>query len=263
MAKFKMKKLAACFVFQLVCILAFGQTLITPGDKSFNKSLIKQGKFTMGYYVVQDGIATEICVYETEVGFSNQKFNLKTSLQFLKSDLQWKENIIADENTFKPVSRKSERDTRSFNLNYSGNISGEFTEPKTGKSKKVNLSIKEPYFDVTTYPYILSALPLATGYRAIIPVVDYDAKDKSKIQQVIINEVKSHIFHSDLTDDHKVWLVGVTEESTGSMFNYYIDKETRKIWRADIAANGTVLFLLDKETDYNPFKNKFNKDETM
>ena len=93
---------------------------------------------------------------------------------------------------------------------------------------------------MATYPYILSALPLTTGYKAIIPVIDYDAKDKSKIQNVEIIDVQSHIYHSDLTDDHKVWKIGVIEESSGSIYNYYIDKETRKIWRVDISANGTI-----------------------
>jgi len=67
---------------QLVFTLIHGQTKITPDDKFSNKSLVKQDKFTMVYYVVQGGKATEIYVYETEVSFSNQKFNLKTNLQF-------------------------------------------------------------------------------------------------------------------------------------------------------------------------------------
>lgn len=46
-----------------VFVLASAQMKILPGDKSLNKTLIKQGKFTMGYYVVKDGTSTEICIY--------------------------------------------------------------------------------------------------------------------------------------------------------------------------------------------------------
>lgn len=217
----------------------------------------------MGYYVVEDGKATEICVYQTEVGLNNQKFNLKTSLNFIKSDLQWKEDIVADEKTLKPTQRNSDRDTRSFTLNFSNNITGEIASKGKSKSKPIKFSVSDDYFDIATYPYVISALPLTTGYKAIIPVLDYDAKEPTKVYNVFVSSVKSHVFHSDFTGDHNVWKVEVLEESTGNIYNYYIDKQTRKIWRVDISANGTVLFLLDKETDFNPFKNKFNREETL
>lgn len=239
------------------------QSKILPGDKSLNMSLIKTGKFTMGYNVVQDGKATEICIYETELNLSNQKFNLKTSLNFISSDLQWKEDIVADIKTLKPIRRISERDTRSFTINFSDNVTGELTTKGKPKGKPIKFSITEEYFDIATYPYVLAALPLTTGYKATIPVLDYDAKEPTRVYHVLVNEVKSHIFRSDLTGDHNVWKVAVFEESSKNIFNYYIDKETRKIWRVDISANRTVLFLLDKETDFNPFKNKFDKEETL
>lgn len=50
--------------------------------------------------------------------------------------MQWKESLTMDENSFKPVSRKSQRDTRTFTLNFSDNITGEFTDNKTGQKKQ-------------------------------------------------------------------------------------------------------------------------------
>jgi hypothetical protein len=255
-----MKKAVFIFSSQFCAVLLFGQALITPNDPSINKSLIKQGKFTMGYYVVKEDKATEICLYETEVKIDNQKFNLNTSLNFLQSNLRWKETVVADANTLKTFSRNSQRDTRSFSLAYSDKVSGEKTD-KSGKKSRVNFSLSEPFFDIALYPYVICALPLTTGYKAIIPVVDLDANEK--INKVLITEVKSSVFNSELTGDHNVWKVSVLEESTGHIYNYYIDKETRKLYRVDISANGTVLFLLDKETDYNPFKTQFDKEATL
>lgn len=258
-----MKKIVSMCIIYMFSISVKSQNIILPGDKSLNMSLIKTGKFTMGYNVVQDGKATEICIYETELNLSNQNFNLKSSLNFISSDLKWKEDIVADAKTLKPIRRISERDTRNFTLNFSNNITGEISTKSKSKSKPIKFSISEDYFDIATYPYVISALPLTTGYKATIPVLDYDAKEPNKVYNVLVKEVKSHIFHSDLTGDHNVWKVAVFEESSNNNFIYYIDKETRKIWRADILSNGTVLFLLDKETDFNPFKNKFDKEETL
>jgi hypothetical protein len=258
-----MKNIATLFLIQFISLATLGQARILPGDSSIDKTLIKPGQYTMGYYVVKEGQATEICVYERQVAMANQKINIKTQLNFLSSDLQWTEDIVIDENTFKPISRKSGRDTRSFTLQFSERITGDITDHKTAKSNPVNFPIKEKYFDIATYPYVLCALPLNTGYKATIPVIDYDAKDKNKIHNVVILEVKSHVLNSELTGDHNVWKVSVSEESTGNMYNYYIDKDTHKLWRVDIAANGNVLFLRDKETEFNPFKNKFDKKEML
>ncbi|MCZ8284235.1 MAG: hypothetical protein O9353_02165, partial [Bacteroidia bacterium] len=55
--------------------------------------------------------------------------------------MQWTDYIVAYENTLKTISRKSERDTRTFSLSYSDKIIGENIDNKTGKIKPVKLSI--------------------------------------------------------------------------------------------------------------------------
>ena len=224
--------------------LGFAQTKILPGDKSLNINLIKEGKFTMGYYFVKDGNPLEICNYQTEVGNSKDQLIFNSNLIFLKSDKHWKEYIILDKNTLKPINRKSERETRTFDIKHS-NIN------------------KGDYFDIATYPLVLCALPLNTGYKAVIPVIDYDSANQNKIQNVTITDVKSNIYNSELTGEHQVWKVSVTEESTGNFYDYFIDKNSRKIYKITISSKGNKLMLVDKETDFNPFKNTFDKDATL
>lgn len=256
-----MKNTFLSLIFGLTILNTFGQANILPGDKSINTSLIKRGKFTMGYYVVKDDIATEICIYETEIDFTNNRLIINTNLGFLKSYLEWKEKIVVDGTSLKTISRSSERDTRSFDIKYSNSITGEHLD-KSGKKKNIDIPLKEDCFDIASYPFIICALPLDTGYRATIPVCDMDSENYKKTYKVEITNVKSNIFHSDLTGDHQVWRVDVKEESTGNLYIYDIDKKTRKIYKIGIAANGNNLMLIDKETDYNPFKNKFDKEST-
>lgn len=255
-----MKKLILFLNSLLICTVLFAQTTILPGDKSINTNLIKLGKSTMGYYVVKDGVATEICIYQTEITVDNENLNFSSILNFLKSDMQWKEEISMVKKTLKSVSRKSERDTRIFNLQFSNTIKREYTNTKTGKKNAINSTAKEPYFDIATYPLIICALPLATGYKATIPVIDYDAPNRDKIYEVNIIEVKSYVYTSDLTGEHQAWRVGVTEESTGNIYLYEIDKETRKIYKVSISSNGNTLVLINKETDVDLFKTAFDKE---
>jgi hypothetical protein len=229
-----MKKFLFLFILGLF-ELSFAQTKILPGDKSLNIYLIKEGKFTMGYYFVKNGNPLEISIYQTEVSTNNSQLFFSSKLIFLKSDKQWKEQIILDKNTLKPISRKSERETRTFDIKHS-NIN------------------KGDYFDIATYPLVLCTLPLNTGYKATIPVIDYDSPNKDKIQNVNITDVKSNIYNSELTGEHQVWKVSVNEESTGNLYDYFIDKTSRKIYKITVSSKGNTLILVDKETDFNPFK---------
>ncbi len=235
------------FVFFYLLVLfelGFAQTKILPGDKSLNINLIKIWNSTMGYYFVKDGNPIEICTYQTEVGTNNDQLIFNSNLIFLKSDKQWKEHIILDKNTLKPISRKSERETRTFDIKYA-NIN------------------KGDYFDIATYPLVLCALPLNSGYKATIPVIDYDSANKDKIQNVNVTDVKSNVYNSELTGEHQVWKVSVKEESTGNLYDYFIDKVSRKIYKITVSSNGNNLMLVDRETDFNPFKNTFDKEATL
>ena len=239
-----MKRLFLNFCLSICSIFVFGQNKILPGAQSLNINLIKIGNSTMGYYFVKDKNPLEICTYQTEVSTNENQLLFNSKLIFLKSDKAWKEQIILDKNTLKPISRKSERETQTFDI------------------KHTNIN-KGDYFDIATYPLVLCALPLYTGYKATIPVIDYDSPNKDKIQNVNITDVKSNIYNSELTGEHQVWKVSVNEESTGNLYDYFIDKTSRKIYKITVSSKGNTLILVDKETDFNPFKNTFDKEATL
>ncbi|MDV3462939.1 MULTISPECIES: DUF3108 domain-containing protein [Weeksellaceae] len=239
-----MKKIFFSFSFCICAVLFFGQNKILPGSRSINTKLIKTSNYTMGYYFVKGGNPMEICNYQTEVSTDGDQLLFSSKLIFLKTDKLWTEHIVLDKNTLKPISRKSERETRTFDI------------------KHTNIN-KGDYFDIATYPLVLCALPLNTGYKAIIPVIDYDSANKDKIQNVNITDVKSNIYNSELTGEHQVWKVSVNEESTGNLYDYFIDKTSRKIYKITVSSKGNNFMLVDKETDSNPLKNKFDKEATL
>ena len=242
------------------------QTKILPGDASIDKSFLKSDTYTMGYSMKQNGTFIEIGDYITEIINDNQKFDVKTTLSFHNSDIQWKDHFVANANNFKPISSNSDRSgDRTISLSFSSSISGEFKNNKTGKKTPIKETINEDFFDISTYPFILKALPLKSGYKAIIPVFDYEALDANKrFCNVLIKEVKTDLYISDLTGEHQVWKVSVFEESTKLNFQYYIDKTSRKIWQITIlSSKGDNILLKNKEVDFNPFQNKFNKEETL
>lgn len=260
-----MKKVILLLFIQAFGINCLSQTKILPSDNSIDKALLKSDSYTMSYSIKQNGSFIEIGAYETIITNEGNKFDVKTTLSFHNSEIVWKDHFIADATSFKPISSTSERSgDRTLTLNFSDKIVGEIRN-KNGKKTPINERTNEEFFDIATYPYILKALPLKSSYKATIPVYDYEAVAVSnRFCNVIIKEVKSDLFVSDLTGEHQVWKVSVFEESTAHNFQYYIDKSNRKIWKIDIvSAKGDVILLKNKETDFNPFKNMFDKEETL
>lgn len=255
--------LALVINFQLC--LSQKQTKIQLGDKSIDRTFLKSDSYSMSYSIKQNGSYIEIGEYETIIIADNNKLDVKTALSFHNSETVWKDHFVTNSNSLEPISSHSDRTGyRILKLNFSNTITGEI-QNKTGKKTPINESRRDNFFDIAIYPYILKSLPLHSGYKAAIPVYDYEAIDQNnKFCNVIIKEVKTDQFVSDLTGEHQVWKVSVFEESTKHNFQYYIDKNDRRIWQITIVSNkGDNILLKNKEIDFNPFQNKFDKEETL
>jgi hypothetical protein len=54
----------------------------------------------------------------------------------------------------------------------------------------------------------------------------------------------------------------VLEQSTGAIYNYVIDKKDRRLWQREMSmGKGMWEICVNEEIDYQPIKNKFNKDQ--
>jgi hypothetical protein len=239
------------------------QTGSLTGGEAFDKKWIRTGQSEMAYYVVRNGEMVEICSFSITVQSTAKTLNLYTSLQFLNSDERWIDTSISEATTLNPVYRSSYNKDRSYSLKYGKTVTGYYNDHKTRKRTPVHESVNGFYVDSYLYPYLLGALPLELGYRTSLNIYDYMHGRSSNIKQVKVQEVKSGIYKSPHTDDHKVWVVSVLEEGTGDKYQYYIDKENRRIWKIEVVAKGQRIVLIDKEPEYNPFTAKFNKAETL
>lgn len=258
-----MKKIGPFILFflQTLCV---AQTTILPGDKSINPALLKTGTYTMAYTINYNGNWVPLGQYVTEVSFANQQLKVNTTLSFTQTNTKWTDNFVADANSLLPVSSYSDRDERTLSLVFSNKVTGSYADKKTSGKKQINQDLPPNCFDVSAYPYIIQMLPLEVGYRAIIPVFDYEAKDNTKTHRIAITEVKSELHTSDLTGEHKVWKVAVLEGNTGHRFDYFIDKDSRRIWKINIvSAKGDKIRMTNLESDFNPFKTPFDKKATL
>jgi hypothetical protein len=260
-----MKKLILLALIQFFTFNVLAQQTILPGDVSINKSLLKSNTTNMEYSILQNEKYVLIGNYKMEVEFNNQLLDIHSTFTLKNKTIFSKSHIIADGNSFKPISLESQRSDRTINLNFSNDITGVIEDHGQGKKTKINEKSTGAYFDITTYPYILPALPLKEGFRAKIPVYNYEAPSTDKkYSNAIIVGVTPDTYYSLYTGNHKVWNVAVLEEGTNQIISFIIDQETGKFWKVLIrTADEKHIEMKNTESDYNPLKSKFDKQTTL
>ena len=252
--------LAGLIAIDFCCV---AQMVVTPTANLLEKKWIRNGQSRMGYYSLKDGQLTEICHFDIDISYTSKSLSVITALRFLASGDVWKDTSITDANSFKPLYRSSHHSTKYYFLKFGNEVSGYYFDKEAKIQLAINEKVKANFFDSYSYPYLLGLLPLNIGYRAELPVYDYQKGRNSNVKKAVVEEVKNSIYKSNLTGEHKVWQVNVYEESTNDRYQYYIDKETRRIWKIEIFTKDQTLLLLDKEIDFNPYKTKFDKEATM
>ncbi len=238
------------------------QTVLTPGDNALDKKHIKSGTYEMACYAESNGQQVEISTFIININAAGKNLGVYTQLQMTGSKDVSIDTSISDAGTFRPIYRSSNSRNRQMVVNYGKEVTGFYYDKQTKKRHTIKDQGND-FFDSYTYPYLLGLLPLTTGYRGDLAVYDFKPGNTTNTKNARIEEVKSNLYKSNLTGDHKVWQVKVYEEATKDSYVYYIDKDSRRIWKIDILTQGQRLQLIDKETDYNPFTTKFDKAYTL
>jgi hypothetical protein len=246
----------------LLPFVAFCQKTIFPGSPEIKTSYLKPEKSLYTVYYVKDTSWAKQGTMTYDISFSDNKLNL--FYKYTEKNNEWTtvRTSVADAKTLKSISYKSEGAKSKLELNFGETIKGSYYSKKDKKEKQLNLSPKGQFFDFNLAEHMFTTLPLDVGYKAIIPEFYYDNNSDVLIGNYVIKEVKSYVFWSPRTGKHDTWLVTVLEQSTGAIYNYVIDKKDRRLWQREMSmGKGMWEICVNEEIDYQPIKNKFNKDQ--
>lgn len=254
----------SAFAILFIGATVFSQRLISPGENLVDKKWIKDTKYELACFATNGSQWIEVSSFAVQVSNQHNKLAVYTALTMYSTNEKWLDTSIADANTMRPVYRSSFNPNREFALYYNKEVTGYYYDKKLKSRLPVKEAVKGPFFDSYIYTYILGGLPLQTGYKADLPVYDYKPGNASHIKVTSIKEVKSNIYKSDMTGEHAVWQVSVFEEATNESYQYFIGKNDRKLWKAEVvAADGQRFLFFNKELDYNPFTTRFDKESTL
>lgn len=261
---FRIPGIFLTLLFIIAAGLCKAQVALTPGNIPFDTKFLKTGKYEMGCFIVDGGRETEISSFVIDINANKETLSIYTTLYLVGSDAPRIDTIISNGKTFAPLYRSSFNSNYELLLKYGKEVTGYHYDKQSRKKRVIKEPVTEAFFDGYCYPYLLGLLPLTSGYRASMPVYDYRPENTNNLKKALIEEVTSGMYTSSLTGAHKVWLVNVFEQATKDKYVYYIDKETRRLWKVDIFSNaGQHILMVDREIDFNPFKSTFDKVATM
>lgn len=258
-----MKLFALVLAVNLLPFAAFCQKTVAPGSKDINTKYIKPEKSLYTVYYVKDTDWKKMGTVNYDITLANNQFSLSdyfTPNDNTKTSSRTR-NSVADAQTLKPISYFGEGKDSKLTLNFAQITTGNFYSKKTKKDKKLKLQPKEDFVDFTWFDFLLTTLPLDVGYKARVPQFYYnDESPNVLVEYYTIKEVKSYVYNSPRTGKHDSWVVYVVEEATGAMYNYIIDKKDHRLWQREMSMGGMWEITTNEELDYQPIKNKFDKD---
>ncbi|MBJ2124427.1 hypothetical protein [Flavobacterium sp. IB48] len=259
-----MKLYALFLTVSLLPFTAFCQKTITPGGKDINTKYIKQEKSLYTVYYVKDTSWTKMGSLAYDITLANNQLTLSNVYTPKDNGKTTTHISVADAQTLKPISYTSDRKETKLNLDFTDPITGNYYSKKTKKDKKLKLNPTEPFIDFNWTDHMIGTLPLDVGYKARFFQFYYNDESKVLTEPYSVKEVKSFSYYSPRTGKHDTWLVTVSEESTGAVYNYIIDKKDHRLWQREMSmGKGMWEITVNEELDYQPIKSKFNKEQVV
>ncbi|MBS0031825.1 DUF3108 domain-containing protein [Chitinophaga sp. 22321] len=234
----------------------------TQAQEKFDSKLLQNGKFTLACYTVNDGSESAIGTFTIGINTANDKLAL-TTITALAGLEAWKDTAVSNLSDFKPIYRASHSTLKDMVLHFGNDVTGYYVDKKTGKKTQIKEAGNQHFVDSYTYPFLLSLLPLTSGYSTDLSVYEYKPTNNGNLKKAVVEEVKNSTWVSKYTGKHDVWEVTVVEPTTNEKSVSLIDKKTRRLWQVDMWADGQQIRMVDTETDFNSVKAPFDKDLTM
>ncbi len=227
----------------IVSVSGYGQWLIKPGNASIEYKRIANEETKMTWYLLQDTTKIEIGTVVNSITADSVHVTLVSKVKMRQSPVAWIDTTIAERNTLKPVYHASYNGQRDMNLHFNALITGSYEDKLIGRQLSISDSAETTFFDRSFYPTLLRWLPLRTGFTKDLAIYDYNPSGKTGIMKASIITVRQCDYQADSDAIRKVWMVIVRDDIGSGTTTYFIDVESRKLWKMIIASGERKLLL--------------------
>lgn len=223
--------------------MAFSQMLLKPGNSCIEYKRINDEKSSMVFYLIQDTTKIEIGRISSDIQTDSMNLTLITTVKMRHTTTPWIDSTIADRNSLKPVYHSSYNTQREMILRFDSLVTGYYAD----KEKKSIIAISDrtsmDYFDSNLYPTLIRWLPLKTGFTKDLSIYDFNPNGKSGVMKVSVIAVRQCDYLYQDKEIKKVYLVTVKDEISSGTTTYFIDCETRKLWKMIIASGERKMMM--------------------
>ncbi|SKA14925.1 hypothetical protein SAMN04488128_1021106 [Chitinophaga eiseniae] len=231
-------------------------------QETFDPKLLKNDRFSLACYKVKNGHETPIGTLTVGLQAAGGQLSVTAVTAFTGMEA-WKDTVVSDLKSLRPVYRSSHNSMRDMILHFGNDVTGYHVDKKTSRTSEINEAGDRFCVDSYIYPFLLSTLPLSSGYQTDFPVYDYKPSNTDSVKIAVVKEVKNSVYVSKITGNHDVWEVTVHEPSTGEKSVSYSDKKTRHLWQVDVFSKGLQVKMVDTESSFAAVNVPFDKAVTL
>ncbi len=219
------------------------QLLIQPGNSCIEYKRIADEETTMNWYLLQDTTRIEIGKVWQRIITDSQHITLVSTVR-LRHDADPRiDTTVAQRNTLRPVYHASYNPDRNMTLYFNDMVRGSYADKRLGKDLLINDTVVSPCFDSNLYPTLIRWLPLKTGFMKDLAIYDFNPRGRKGVMKASIIAVRQCDYEPEPDVLKKVWMVVVRDDLSAGTTTYFIDVESRKLWKMIIAVGERKMLM--------------------
>lgn len=139
------------------------------------------------------------------------------------------DSTVCHAESLAPVSERSHQPTKTMSLDFAGARVTGTVAPKDSAAHHVDMDTTVPVFNSTDADLVVASLPLADGYRAVLPFYTYEL---GGLERDTVTVLRSEKFVGP-DGERKAWVAQLADPFLH--ITYWIDADSREILQAEFA----------------------------
>lgn len=197
----------------------------------------------MTWYLLQDTTKLEIGTVSNDVYTDSSRVTVVTTVRMREVTGTWIDSTVAERRSLRPVYHSSYNSDRDMIIRFDSLITGYYEDKRKRSTMAITDSVQGEFFDSNLYPSIIRWLPLKTGFTKDLAIYDYNPKGKTGVMKVSIICVRQCDYLHNNSTLKKVYQVTVKDDISNGFTTYFIDVDTRKLWKLIIAVGERKMVM--------------------
>lgn len=217
---------------------------ILPGSSQLQAKWIQNSTYTMKWYMLNDTARKEVGEINTTIKRQDQTVIVSQQVKINGMRDPWVDSTIADLKSFAPIYHSSSNSQRTMQLQFKGPlVSVVYINNINKKTQNFSDTTTGSFFDSNIYPNLLAWLALKPGFKADIPVYNWNSVSDNGVVNVKVEDVKEQNYSLTNGQTVPVFVISVKDEISHSSSTYIIGKSDRRTYEIQTSAGPRKMLM--------------------